>query len=247
MKLLKIIFLILVTALIIWIDFPENLQIKFRLGKKDINFKINPLSIDVQIFGTRVKKSFKTQLGLDLKGGSHLVFEADTTKVKTEDLQDALSSVRDIIERRVNLYGVSEPVVQMLKSEGNHRVSVDLPGISNISEAVNLIGQTAQLSFKEELITKEKEATQTPIFLRLNKETGLTGKHVKKAGVVFDPNDGKPQVSLNFSDAGAKLFGEITERNINKPVGIFIDQLLISAPTVQQAITGGEAVITGDF
>src|SRR3989338_4138857 len=247
MKLLKIIFLILVTALIIWIDFPENLQIKFRLGKKDINFKINPLSIDVQIFGTRVKKSFKTQLGLDLKGGSHLVFEADTTKVKSEDLQDALSSVRDIIERRVNLFGVSEPVVQMLKSEGNYRVSVDLPGITNVTDAIKLIGQTAQLSFKEETPSLEKEATSTPIFLRLTKETGLTGKHVKKATVVFDSQDGKPQVGLTFSEDGAKIFGEVTQRNVGKPVGIFIDELLISAPTVQQAITQGDAVITGNF
>ena len=247
MKILKLFFLIWIALLIIWIDLPENLQVKYKFGKKNIDFKINPLSVDREIFGVKIKKNFNTQLGLDLKGGSHLVFEADKSKVKSADLQDALNSVRDIIERRVNLFGVSEPVVQMLKSQGNYRVSVDLPGITNVSEAVKLIGQTAQLSFKEELLTDNKEATKTPIFLRLNKETGLTGKHVKKAGVVFDPQDGKPQVSLNFSKEGAKLFGEITKRNINKPVGIFIDQLLISAPTVQQEITGGEAVITGDF
>src|SRR3989344_4717622 len=228
MKLLKIIFLILVTALIIWIDFPENLQIKFRLGKKDINFKINPLSIDVQIFGTRVKKSFKTQLGLDLKGGSHLVFEADTAKVRSEDLQDALNSVRDIIERRVNLFGVSEPVVQMLKSGKSYRVAVDLPGITNVSDAVKLIGQTAQLSFKEEASEEAKIATATPIFLRLTKETGLTGKHVKKAGVAFDPQTGKPEVSLAFSQEGGKFFAEVTKKNIGKSVGIFVDEFLIS-------------------
>src|SRR3990167_6726936 len=215
MKIIKILIVTLLAILIIWIDLPENLQIKFKLGKQNIDFKLNPLVIDTNVFGYRVKKYFQTHLGLDLKGGSHLVFETDTSKVKKEDLTDALNSVRDIIERRVNLFGVSEPTVQMLKSEGKNRIAVDLPGITNVSEAVNLIGQTAQLTFKEEASGEASVATDTPIFLRLNKETGLTGKHVKKAGVVFDPQDGKPQVSLNFSKEGAKLFGEITERNIN--------------------------------
>lgn len=247
MKIIKIAFIILISALIIWIDLPENLRIKFNLGKKDINFTVNPLTIDSQIFNVRVKRKFQTQLGLDLKGGSHLLFEADTTNVKSEDLQDALNSVRDIIERRVNLFGVSEPVIQMLKSEGKHRIAVDLPGISNVAEAIKLIGQTAQLSFKEEGNNEIKAATDTPIFLRLTKETGLNGKHIKKATVVFDPQNGKPQVGLTFSQEGAKIFADVTQKNIGKPVGIFIDEQLISAPTVQQAINEGNAVITGNF
>ena len=247
MKFLKIIFLILVASLIIWIDLPENLQIKFKLGKQKFDIKMNPLAIDTDIFGYRVKKYFQTHLGLDLKGGSHLVFETDTSKVKKEDLTDALNSVRDIIERRVNLFGVSEPSVQMLKSGNKYRVAVDLPGISNISDAVKLIGQTAQLFFREEGKIEEKIATDTPIFLRLRQETGLTGKHVRKATVEFDSQTGKPQVGLTFSKEGAKIFAEVTQRNVSKPVGIFIDELLISAPTVQQVITEGNAVITGDF
>ena len=94
---------------------------------------------------------------------------------------------------------------------------------------------------------EEKIATDTPIFLRLRQETGLTGKHVRKATVEFDSQTGKPQVGLTFSQEGAKIFAEVTQRNVSKPVGIFIDELLISAPTVQQVITEGNAVITGDF
>ena len=247
MKLIKIFLLLLIVILVLWVDLPENRNVKFNLGKKKIHFVINPLTIDANLLGVHIKKEFRTHFGLDLKGGSNLVFETDTSKVKSADLQDALNSVRDVIERRVNLFGVSEPVIQTLKSGKTYRVSVELPGITNVSEAINLIGQTAQLSFREEASDESKVATSTPIFLLLRKETGLTGKDVKKATVVFDPQSGKPQVSLTFLSTGSKIFADVTQRNIGKPVGIFIDQYLISAPTVQQAITEGSAVITGNF
>jgi preprotein translocase subunit SecD len=248
MKTIKIILLILISLLIIWIDLPENLRINFKVLNQKIDFIINPLKIDGQIFGLKIKKEFKTHLGLDLKGGSHLVFEADTSKIKKEDLEDALNSARDIIEKRVNFFGVSEPQIQTLKSQGKYRISVDLPGITDVSSAVKLIGQTAQLSFKEETPTKDqKEATQTPIFLRLTKDSGLTGKHIKKAQLTFDNQTGKPQVALIFTDEGGKLFAKITERNVGKPVAIYLDQFLLSAPVVQQKIEGGNAVITGNF
>ncbi len=239
MKLFKILLVLLILGLLIWIDLPENFHIK--------SLTINPLSLNATIFGFQIKKNFTTHLGLDLKGGSHLVFQADTSKIKPEDLQDALNSVRDVIERRVNLFGVSEPVVQSLKSGNNYRVSVDLPGISNVTDAINLIGQTAELSFKEEGSLGPKEATNTPLILRLTKDTGLTGKDVKKASVTFDSQTGKPEVALSFTPQGSKLFAEVTQRNIGKPVGIFIDNYPISAPTVQQAINDGNAVITGSF
>jgi len=78
-------------------------------------------------------------------------------------------------------------------------------------------------------------------------ETGLTGKHIKKASVDFNQQDGKPQVALSFNNEGARLFGDITKRNIGKPLAIVVDNFLISAPTVQQAISEGNAVITGNF
>lgn len=247
MKLLKIIIPLIILLLIIWIDLPENLAIKFNLGKTKINFIINPLTIDGEIFGLKIKKSFTTHLGLDLKGGSHLVFQADTAKFKSEDLSDALNSAKDIIEKRVNFFGVSEPLVQTVKSGTNYRIIVDLPGITNVDEAVTLIGKTAQLTFTEEDPSSEKTASQTPLFLRVTKPTGLTGGHIKKATVTFDNQTGKPQVALSFNKEGADLFAKITKRNINKPVGIFLDNIPISIPTVQQEITEGNAVITGNF
>lgn len=247
MKNLRAIFFILILILLVWIDLPENLHIKFNLGKIKVDQTVNPLSLNFSFFGITVKKEFTTHLGLDLKGGSNLLFQADTSKINSSDLQDALSSARDIIEKRVNFFGVSEPTVQTLKSGNNYRISVDLPGIENVNEAVSLIGRTAQLSFKEEGPVNEKTASTTPIFARLTKDTGLTGKDIKKSQVVFDQQTGKPQVSLSFNKEGTDLFAQITERNIGKPLAIVIDNMLISAPTVQQAITEGNAVITGNF
>ncbi len=247
MKSLRFIIPLLILLLIILIDLPENLHINFKIGKVKIDQTINPLSINFDLGGIKFQKDFKTKLGLDLKGGSHLMFDTDISKVKQADLQDALNSARDIIEKRVNYFGVSEPVVQTTKSGNSYRVSVDLPGIENVNEAVTLIGQTAQLSFKEEASVEAKIATQSSIFQRLTKDTGLTGKHVKKASVTFDSQTGKPQVALAFSSEGAKLFANVTERNLGKPVAIVIDNFMISAPTVQNAILDGNAVITGNF
>jgi len=248
MKFLKFFILILFSFFIILITLPENLRINFKFFNQKIDFTVNPLKIDTEILGIKIKKEFKTHLGLDLKGGSHLVFEADTTKIKKEDLEDALNSARDIIEKRVNFFGVSEPSIQTLKSQGNYRIIVDLPGVSDVSSAIELIGQTAQLSFKEEAIFKDqKEATETPMLLRLTKDTGLTGKHIKKARLTFDTQSGRPQVTLNFTDEGAKIFSKITEKNVGKPVAIYLDNFLLSAPVVQQKIEGNEAVITGNF
>lgn len=227
---LKFFLIFFITLFIIWVDLPEEIKDRYHLPK------------DIKIFS--FKKEIKTFLGLDLKGGSHLVFDVSTNNIKKEDLEDAISSARDIIEKRVNFFGVSEPSVQTLKTGEKYRIVVDLPGIEDVSSAVKLIGQTAQLVFKEEKIIKdEKLATPTAVFVN----TPLTGKDVKKASVVFSQQDGKPQVSLSFTPNGGKLFAEITKRNISKPLAIFIDNMLISAPVVQQEILDGNAVITGNF
>ncbi len=210
MKTLKTLLWLFFAFIIIWINLPENLPFAF----------------------------FKTHLGLDLQGGSHLISDTDVSKLKKEDVADALNSSRDIIEKRVNFFGVSEPVVQTLQSGNNHRISIDLPGIDNVAEAIALIGQTAQLYFKEEA-SVEGAITAT--------DTGMNGTHIKKASVTFDSQTGKPQVALDFTKEGADLFAKITKKNVGKPVAIYLDDFLLSAPVVQQPILDGNAVITGDF
>lgn len=237
---------ILFILLIVYIDLPAGLPINLKIGNIKIVTKVPQPLISFNLFGKQFRKEFNTSLGLDLKGGSRLIFEADMENIPSADREDAIVSARDTIERRVNLFGVSEPNIQTLKAGRSYRLAVELPGLNDLSEAIKLIGATAQLDFREEGSVEAKLATQSSAFMLTNKKTGLNGKNVKKSVVQFD-STGKPSVGLEFDSEGAKLFEEITKRNVGKPVGIFLDEFPLSTPVVQQAIAGGQAVITGDF
>lgn len=256
--------IILLTITTAFIDLPSQIPINLQVGKWKIEKRLKrpPLKLALGPFG--FKRDLNVREGLDLAGGSHLVFQADMEKLSSGDRDRALVSAREVIERRVNFYGVSEPVVQTSKSKDDYRVIVELPGVQNVDEAVNLIGRTAQLTFREEEAspsasfdsTQDKSSGQDPsaeatgsarLFGPFTKLTDLTGKDLKRSEVKFNPNTGKPEVGLEFSSEGAKLFEEITKRNVGKQVAIFLDNQLISAPRVNEVISGGEAVISGDF
>ncbi|MFA5155078.1 MAG: preprotein translocase subunit SecD [Patescibacteria group bacterium] len=203
-------------------------------------------------------KDIPFSLGLDLQGGAHLVYKADVSSIPEADRAGAMDSVRDVIERRVNAFGVSEPLVTVNRSiTGDYQVIAELAGIKDVGEAIKTIGETPILEFKEEATsipvvaaTSSPAGTATPVTLDLGQNwqnTELSGKYLKRSSVQFNPNDGSPEVSLEFNAEGAKLFEEITARNINKPIAIFLDGYLISAPTVNEKITGGQASISGRF
>lgn len=176
--------------------------------------------------------------GLDLQGGVRLVYQLDLSKTAKADVQSAIDSTVQVMNNRVNSTGASEPVITPGKTlKGENIITVELPGIKDVQSAIDLIGKTAQLDFREQ---DSRDATK---FI----PTGLSGKQLSKATVTFDQNTNAPQISLQFNSDGAKLFGDITTRNIGKPVGIFLDDQELSAPTVQAAITSGQAVITGQF
>ncbi len=200
--------------------------------------------------GVLAKKNF--QLGLDLKGGSYLLYQADMSqKDPSETDAQALAAVQSTIERRVNAYGVTEPIVQI---QSNDRILVELPGVKDINQAISLIGQVALMEFKEQKLDANgkvvNDANGQPEWIPAT-ATGtdgttqeeLTGKYLKPNAAVTLDDLGKPEVSIEWTTEGAKLFGEITQRDVNKPLGIFLDNTLISAPTVQEAITDGKAVI----
>ena len=351
------------------------------------------LNVPEWLPGKNFWNKFDYHLGLDLKGGTHLIYDADTLQIASDDRESAVEGVRDVIERRVNAFGVSEPVVQTNKSGlGDYRIIVELAGVKDVNQAIAMIGETPLLEFKEqnpaysgqqELTTEQQkelddynqqalkraeeinkralagenfeslarefsedqgsrdkggdlgwaargtfvpefdqalfedlsvgqitpapiktdfgyhiikkidqrqiksdqpeatvEATDlsgekvTDVNVDLNnnievlsshiliktktandilppkdewKNTELSGKHLKKSSVNYDNNTGDPEVSLEFNDEGAKLFEEITGRNVGKPVAIFLDGTPISVPNVNEKITGGKAVITGRF
>ncbi len=302
-------------------------------------------------------------LGLDLQGGTHLVYQADVSQIPAGDRADALEGVRDVIERRVNAFGVAEPLVQTSGAGEDWRVVVELAGVKDVNQAIQMIGETPLLEFKEEgsqePLTEEeraelekynqeakqkaeellKEVLNSPIeeFAKLAEEnsedpgsaanggdlgwvkrgvfvpeftqalfdelevgeitrellktdfgyhiiykedqrgegeeqevksrhiliktktetdikpaqqweyTGLTGKQLDKAAVEFNPNTGAPEVGLTFNNEGKDLFAEITERNVGKIVGIFLDGEPISLPRVNEKIPSGQAVISGNF
>ena len=186
----------------------------------------------------------KLAYGLDLAGGSQLVFEADTSKISSEKKKTSLESLRNVIERRVNLFGISEPNVKTSNFQGHDRIVVELPGVNNTKEAQALIGKTAQLVFSEVVeIPGVDGATPSAVL----KPTDLTGADLSSADVTFDGNTGKPAVSLTFTADGGEKFAKITGDNIGKPVAIVLDSEVVSAPNVQEKITGGNAQITGSF
>ncbi|MCA9372142.1 protein translocase subunit SecD [Candidatus Woesebacteria bacterium] len=248
MRTVKTALVTFIALIIVWIDIPRAIPIHFSALGKTIDFTIAPMVIDTNLFGNRITKTFDTKLGLDLQGGSHFVFQTDTSNIPTQDVQDAVEAARNVIERRVNLFGVTEPQVRTIKSGNDYRISVDLPGIQNTSQAIGLIGQTAQLSFREQPDSIDPTiASESAFVLNTIQETGLTGKDVKKSTVTFNNQNGEPEVALTFSEEGKKLFADITSRNVGKPVGIYLDSIPLMIPTVQQAIVDGNAVITGNF
>lgn len=191
-------------------------------------------------------------LGLDLKGGSYLVYQADLTqKDPSQKDEDAMTGVLDKIERRVNAYGVTEPLIQR---QGADRILVQLPGVKNIDDAKKAIGQVAELDFREvesqQGKSESSEATQikwkkATATGKDGKEKELTGKYLKpNAQLVLTQQTGKPEVAFEWNEEGAILFEQITKRNLNKPLGIFVDNELISYPTVQ-AVIKDKGVITG--
>lgn len=194
---------------------------------------------------------FPVKLGLDLQGGTQLVLEAKMDKIDPQNRDDALESAREIIERRVNLFGVSESVVQTSRLGESRRILVDLPGVKDSSAAAQLIGKTAQLEFREIPATLSGEATKSALIAIYSAiPTGLTGADLSKATVAFGSGgtttDTGAQVSIQFTGEGGRKFSEITRRNIGKQLPIFLDEELVSAPVVSQEIIGN-AVISGDF
>ena len=178
------------------------------------------------------------QLGLDLVGGSHLVYSIDLSQVSSTDQSSVVAGLRDVIEKRVDLFGVSEPQVYTAQSGNTAQLDVDLAGVKDITQAISEIGQTPLLQFAE-VDTVGSTTQYVP--------TNLTGQYVTGAQLTFDPTTGAPEVTINFNSDGADIFGRMTAANIGKPLAIFLDNQLIEAPIVQQAITGGSALISGGF
>jgi len=332
-----IIVITIFTSLVVWPKLPENIAVASWFN------------------------SFKVHLGLDLQGGTHLVYQADVSELEGDSKKDGVEALRDVIEKRINVYGVSEPVVQTNYSGDSYRIIVELAGVKDVNEAISIIDRTPLLDFRTEGVAPEQEIEfdengemivnfdENPIKVKaqvildraiagedltqlatefteeeaifngsaesewVNKgdlvedeilntlalgeisqeliesqfgfhiikkvdertndegeeqikfdqllfldpnadvagtyweDTGLSGKNVDKAQLSFNPNTNEPLVLLTFNDTGKDLFAQLTTDNVNKPIGIFLDNELISAPIVNEPIKDGSAQISGQF
>jgi protein-export membrane protein SecD len=227
---LIVISVVMLGGLSVWVNSPKHPGIRVGQLERDLNVR----------------------LGLDLQGGSHLIYRADLSGISSDDTADALAGVRDVIERRVNTFGISEPQVRTNKSGDEHRVIVELAGVHDPNAAIEMIGATPQLDFRREVGTDEAleqfniddPASLTgPVFER----TELTGKNLRRSSVSFDQVSSQPQVNLEFDGEGADIFAELTRNNLGKRLAIYLDGVPISAPVVQSEITNGQAVISGGF
>lgn len=200
---------------------------------------------------------FPFKFGLDLSGGTHLVYKADTSEINPLEVDDAMSALRDVIERRVNLFGVAEPLVQV--EEGGafagareQRLIVELPGVTDTARAIELIGKTPLLEFKllDSSFNFDNATSSFPDEAYIT--TGLTGRFLNRSTLQFGDGSGhglsnEPTVLLEFNREGADLFEELTRENVGEVLAIFLDGEPISEPVIRQAIPGGTASITGGF
>jgi preprotein translocase subunit SecD len=227
----RLIFIVVLTALAIFVVWPQ------KPGNYLPGGDALPGNPGIHL-GSFTRQGAK--LGLDLQGGTQLTLQADLTNVPADQQGSAMQGVLNVIERRVNAYGVAEPEIQLL---GADRIIVQLPGLKDTEEAKRLVGQTAKLEFKE----RDASGQWIPATGQLNGQTvALTGAYLVpgRQQVTFQSRAGLPDVAFEFNGDGAQVFGQITQRLLQKPLGIFLDGQEISSPTVQAVLTSN-GVITG--
>lgn len=245
--------ILLLTLVSFFLSLPSNLPVHINFNIPSpiyreiiIDKDITRPGISFRLGNFSFVRDLNLKLGLDLAGGSHMTFEADTAKLSQEDKASAVEALRSTIERRVNIFGVSEAQVSTSKVGKSDRIIVELPGVKNTQDAVGLIGRTAQLDFRE--IDKQKDASVEALVSYNNtKSTDFTGADLKRAKASFDSTTGKPVVSFEIKPESANKFGEITTRLVGQRLFIFLDGFPVSGPVIQGPITGGQGQITGDF
>lgn len=227
----------------------------FALRYSAILILIAALGLGFFVYKTESGR-FAFKLGLDLSGGTQLVYSADTSKLSSENIGDSLSALQSVIERRINAFGVGEPAIEVQQGgalgAGEYRLTIELPGVTDIDEAIKRIGQTPLLEFK--LVNKGFEGKYLDANGVLDPgafaDTGLTGAYLRDAQIQFGNGGGlatQPVVKIDFNSEGTKLFGQITSANVGRELGIFLDGALLSAPVIQTKIDDGTAIVSGNF
>lgn len=227
-------FVLFLTLISLYIVLPTKIG-SFAIPR--LNYKLGNLD-----FGQEIE----LKQGLDIKGGLQVVLNADMKNISVSDRASALESLKNVIGRRIDLFGVSESGIKTAVSGEDYRLILELPGVTDSQQALSLIGQTAQMSFALPVYTPGKTATDAATLTDFT-PTDLTGADLARATVTFESQNRAPAVSLSFKDSGKTKFAKITKENIGKEVYIFIDNIPVTHPTVQTEIIDGNAQITGSF
>ena len=230
-SLITILLLVLVS---LYIVLPANIG---GFNRPFLNLKIGSLDLSREI---------ELKQGLDIKGGLQVVLKANMDTIEEDDRPPALESLKNVIGRRVDLFGVSESTLKTSVSGNDYRLIIELPGVSDTQAALDLIGTTAKLEFALPVISEPLSATESGIISGFE-PTDLTGADLKKAEVTFETENRLPAVALTFKESGSEKFAKLTKENIGNQIAILLDGQPITIPTVQQEITGGQAQITGSF
>jgi preprotein translocase subunit SecD len=231
---------------LILITILTSISILIALPRIDIKYENQYFKIDSFIGGYKLNIPFINKVadfselkkGLDIKGGVRLVVKLDTSGLKSTERDAAISSVKDIITRRVNLFGVSETNIISSKVGNEDRIIIEIPGQDDLDRAAKTIGSTAQLKFKyldksiKWPITDFKEIEGKEIFL----DSGVTGKDLVSADVSFDPKTNNPLIQLKFTNEGREKFSKLLKENIERPIGIFLDDEILQTPVVSKEL-----------
>jgi len=207
------------------------------------------------VSSSQINASRPFKLGLDLSGGTQLVYRADLSNIVESDVAESMSALRETIERRVNLFGVSEPIVQTERAgtfagDPEERLIVELPGVTDTEKAIALIGETPVLEFRMLKEGADLSNISSSTINQIFEPAALTGKNLKSAELQFQGGAGTlstPVVVLHFDSEGAKLFADLTRENVGRYFGMFLDGVPISTPIIQESIPDGTAVISGNF
>lgn len=215
------------------------------------------------VYATQINTAspYAFKLGLDLAGGTELIYKADVSQVKGGDIASSMSTLRDVIERRINIFGVSEPVVEtqvasVLSGTDDHRLIIDLPGVTDVKEAEAMIGQTPHLEFmlvRPEVKNLTADQLKSMTVDQIYMPTGLNGSLLARSALEFSSGgaaggiSGEPIVALEFNTEGKDLFSKITGENKGQILAIVLDGVPISTPVINTQITDGKAIISGKF
>lgn len=202
-------------------------------------------SVSIPIGSQQLSLPIPLKQGLDIQGGLQVILSADMSQIDQEDRTTALQSAQEVIARRIDLYGVNEPRIQTVQFGDTYQLVVELAGVSDPQQALELIGTTAQLDFR--VVSQNPELTNTELDFSSFETTQLSGSNINRALVQFDPNTGQPVVSLEFDSEGRQIFADLTQQYQGQILGIFLDDIPLMLPTIQEPIVTGQAVITGGF